>query len=138
MLTLIEIFGLKGYGLEGKLLFEPDKAVGPEDHVVGTLPKEIQLIYSLSVWCERTAMDIFMKTLITPDLSTEQQDLCENYCESNKFIDKERLLMDIVMMFIKDEYQLWDKSNVDVRKDWQVVWFISSNSDILGDQLGCL
>lgn len=88
---------------------EPRSDPSLSEHVVGEMSESSRRLFGLTQRYSRAASELLVQDKL----------LIEQYCElSGKF----QLLADIMWASLRDEFQLWQKSRVGLRKGWLVVW----------------
>ncbi len=109
---------------------EPEGEVEPTDHVVGIASEEVRRISTLASLFRRKAMEAEIEVRFSKDEIREQSSI-----KMRRFAENADVLAKIMWISIRDEFNLWDKPTIALRKGWQVVW---SKSDIpsIGDILG--
>lgn len=120
-------------GLNQKGLLEPKTEVGPTDHVVGEANVEIRKLYGLAMQTSRRSAESIVSAQY--DINRETQE--HHAAKAVELRKKAELLMEIFWVSIKDQFDLWQKPSVGIRKGWKVVWSEPGPDSIL-DLLGTI
>lgn len=98
---------------------EPDAEIKPNDHRVGEATEELKQIYSLSLLCTRAAIEEAAEAQFG-GFNTHAKK--EKLVRAVRFRTKAEILREIFWLILRDQFNLWDKDSVGIRKDWVVVW----------------
>lgn len=98
---------------------EPTDKIDPRyDHIVGEMSDDLKRLYTLWMQIDRESERLAHEAKWESDEAKKRQ-LVTNVYEIYK---KAEILQEIFWISLKDDYQLWDKPSVGVRKNYQVVW----------------
>jgi len=96
---------------------EPDTDMDSGDNYVGELTTELKKLFTL--W--RRLMEAAARTKIDYQFS-KPEDRGRLRAKGLELEAKAKALEVIFWVCLQDEYQLWDRSNIGVRRDYKVVW----------------
>jgi hypothetical protein len=102
-----------------KQLVEPNPEVDPiRDHVVGVASEELQRLYTLANQLEEASEYTKLQAKFGKDDSIKEEAAKKAY-ELHK---KSEVIREIFWLCLNDEFELWDKPSVGVRKGFVVVY----------------
>lgn len=137
MPTWLDMVKIEIENMDTSKLIEPPQEVDcNRDHVVCDAEEALRKLYSLAMQFEKEAT----VALINARYSGNVNDIKDAVENGTRLMKKVETLREIFWISLKDNYDLWDKSSVGIRKGWKVVW---SDSDpvppiigLLGDLFG--
>jgi len=113
---------------------EPDREIAPEDNIAGDMSPNLMKLYTLSLIYARRYAEA--KIELVYGKPNNDQNLAARAAELDQ---KTKALVEIFWIAVKDEFSLWDKENIGVRKGFKIVWFERQGpnfGDFLNDILG--
>ena len=96
----------------------PSMPVGPGDQCVGEANTTAKRLYILTQECARAAYALQGEARFGDD-AQKCQDAASQW-HVHEF--KTKILYELFWVCVRDQYGLWDKLNVGIRKGWIVVW----------------
>lgn len=127
--TFLKLLQLELSSLEQNNFFEPDAELENNDNIVGNLSEELIRLFSLWRLTEKETMEIIIKERYG-HFSDEQRK--ELLYDANKAHQKSEFLRELFWIEIRDEYHLWDKPQIGIRKGRKIVWSGQGGPNILG------
>jgi len=131
MLTWLYSIRLELENMGNDQLIEPPGDMQPDDNLVDQAGLEIRKLYTLSMLLEKAAAEAQIAARYDPDSQKRSQSEEKIY----ELTQKAKVVRDIFWITLRDEYGLWSKDSIGVRKGWQVVWN-EDRGPTLGDFLG--
>ncbi|MBI4415232.1 MAG: hypothetical protein HY566_03260 [Candidatus Kerfeldbacteria bacterium] len=104
--------------LSSSHMMEPNTDIAPEDHIVGEIADDLKGMYSLALRLQKTALDAH--TASHYETNKEHQEAQNE--QAQRLAKKSELLLEIFWISIKEQYDLWGKPSVGVRRGWKAVW----------------
>ncbi len=135
MSSWLDSINLEMEKLEEKTLIQPMTEIEDYDNSVGEASMELKKLYGLSQALKKKAMETIVKFKFSSD-ANEKNELASHIKIAH---DKAEMLLQIFWVVLRDEFDLWDKDNVGIRKGWEVVWSDDQHPslpDILGHIFG--
>ena len=111
--------------IDNKAFVAPDAEVSMGDNVVGVASEEARKIYTLAMRMRRKALSLtgeIMQKIAEFDERLPEKLVRDLGSRLFQLRAEEQLLMDIFWMSLKDEFNLWKRMSVGIRKGWKVVW----------------
>ena len=110
--------------IEAEKIIEPEAEIDlNKDHVVGSMSSDVRKLYQLQF--DLHAQEIKISNSLVRDSQTDYIDpkfLLARQKELRSVSKKSEVVSTMMLVSIRDQYDLWDKPEVGVRKGWQVVW----------------
>jgi hypothetical protein len=97
---------------------EPASDVEDNDHQVSVLGDDLKRMYILAVRQKKKSAEIVVEAQYT----TDRDERTRLFCRAKEFKEKGEILQRIFWAAVRDQFQLWDKPIVGVRRGWVVVW----------------
>jgi hypothetical protein len=107
---------LKNWSLVG---LEPSFDVRASDHIVGTADNELKKLYELSIQYEKSGFESF----VAAQHAKTKENFEYHAKKASEWHRKHEILMESFWVSIRDSFNLWDKSSVGIRKNWEIVWY---------------
>ncbi len=113
---------------------EPEEPAGSRDHVVGVANPELRkLFYLFHVYKQKT-MEAASAMMMLRGTAREEKEQ-----EAATYSAQAELIKDIFWVSCRHDFPiLWDKSNIGIRKSWEVVWTEPSERSAGMDLMGAL
>lgn len=108
-------------------LMEPNTDLGADDRIVGDMDEQLRGVYSLAMRWMKTAAD--NATAAQFETNKERQELLSE--QAQRLAKKSKILLDIFWISIKEQFDLWEKPSIGVRRGCKVVWSESSTPPIV-------
>lgn len=113
-----------------KEFFEVSFEVKKDDNIVGTASDDLKRLYTL--WQQKERMKDELKIKQQYEKISDR----EKYAtEASQLGSKADAIRDLFWIGVNDEFNLWDKANVGIRKDYIVI-YSDKKARTLGDLLG--
>jgi len=133
--TFLKLLELELSSLDQDDFYEPDAELEPDDQVVGELSEDSLRLYTMWRQTEKSCAE----KLIVVKYGRLSDDQCSQLrAQAVELQEKTRILSSIFWLEVKEEHELWDKSNIGVRKGRKVVWFEGKGPHIISFGLGGL
>ena len=104
--------------LKIKELIRPQFDVCECDHVVGQASDELKKLFGLSMILKKRVREL----AIQMDYSNSVEEKKKLEIEIMALAQKSEMLERIFWVQVRDEFELWDKSCVGIRRGWEIVW----------------
>lgn len=127
--TFLKLFSLELNLLEKDDFFEPEAELRPDDQIVGDLSEEFIRLYTMWRLTEKR-MDEKMMEAKFGRLSEGQ--IKDALSRAKELSIKADFFRELFWIELKDEYHLWDKPSIGVRRGRKVVWYEEKGPTILG------
>jgi len=115
--------------------FKPMAKLEEGDHEVGEATEAQKKLFIMAQKLAKMALDTKSELYFAPDEGARAK-LAVRF---NEFVSKHNVFMDILWVSVKEEFKLWDKPSIGLRKNWIVVWNepqVPTLRDLLGDAFG--
>ncbi len=124
--TWLDIIKLETENMSPEDFIEPQHELETEESVVGEVGDErLKRLFGLAMQWNREAVDCVRRASKTDDPAARDEDLAL----ATELRKKSQILFDIFWTSLKDEYGLWDKDIIGVRRGWKVVFKDESGTD---------
>lgn len=127
--TFLGLLSLELDSLNQNDFYEPEAELQTDDQIVGDLSEGLIRLFTLWRLTDKQVAAKIMEAKFE-HLSVEGVE--ETIIKVRELNNKAELLRDLFWIEVKDEYHLWDKDNIGVRKGRKVVWFKESGPKIFG------
>lgn len=98
---------------------DPEKEVNlEEDHVVGEMSEDLKRIYTTWINLQESAD----RAILEAKYAKGDDQRKELTGRAKELHAKTEALEIIFWISVRDEFELWDKSSIGVRKNFQIVW----------------
>ncbi len=124
MSTWLELLGLEFQYIEEKDCVEPKaKLDSKKDHVVGDMTKDQKKLYTYWLNLQREAE----QTLLAARYENDEGRQKEILLKAEELGAKAGVIREIFWISLRDEFALWGKGEIGVRKGFKVVWSEEEN-----------
>ncbi|MBU2101259.1 hypothetical protein KKH05_00850 [Patescibacteria group bacterium] len=107
----------------------PDSEVSVDDYEVGQASPELQRLYITALqWLKKSA-ELALQAQFYRGSDEERMSLVRRALELRS---KGEILQNIFWAAVRDEFNLWEKDSIGIRKNWAVVWMDSRIPPIIG------
>lgn len=103
---------------------DPLDSVKDGEHVIGTASDYLKKVYTLSRRKHEEAE--FIKRSILSDLQSgliQCLEEHEKFAEGSEIDFKAGVIINFFWLLVKEEFQIWHRENIGIRKGYQVVWY---------------
>ena len=107
------------------LELEDTKNIEPEDDIkvgeteVGCLPNDLKKLYSYKRALGEQGLRLTLEARLCSD-KVKQVEMSAQLCRLKMTAD---IVNNLFWVAVNDEFDLWDKSDIGIRKGWIVVWY---------------
>ena len=117
--TWVDMVKMEAENLPAEDMIEPQRELENCEHVVGELDhQELKKYFTLAMRWNREAADCVKGAAEISDAQAREEELTIA-AELHK---KSQMIFDISWTSLKDEYRLWDKDSIGIRRGWRVIY----------------
>lgn len=110
-----------------KSVIDTPLEVGPKDHAVGVLSNYLQKLLTLWRLTDRATE----QCQIDMKYSTDKDEREKLHAKFHELRDKAEAVSNIFWIAVRDDFDLWGKESVGIRKGFTIVWSDSEPEDNL-------
>lgn len=115
--------------LDETKIIEPEDDVKSSETEVGCLSSDLKKLYSYKRALGEQGMRLSLEVSLRSD-KVKKEEMVAQLCRLKMCAD---IANNLFWLAVNDEFNLWDKSDIGVRKGWIVVWY--ENPDNIEDLL---
>jgi len=117
MALWMDLVKIEMENLAADQLIEPDALIEGGDHVVGELDMAMRRLYTLGLLYVKETVDTTGHLVVAQ--SNARTELESRAIEYQR---KAELLRGLFWLSLNDQFELWTRPSVGVRRGWKVVW----------------